>query len=138
MAFRTNKTVDYIIVGGGLAGCVLASRLHQGNPSKDILLLEARPDKHENPNIKMPLAAFTIHNTDLEYNYKTTPQKHLNNRQVYNCGGKVLSGGSAVNYALWTRGDAAGKSFIASRLLLCFKGSHSTLQRFPIPPGHPI
>ncbi|MCJ1240095.1 hypothetical protein MMC14_008095 [Varicellaria rhodocarpa] len=104
---NAQETADYIIVGGGLASCVLASRLHGINPSKSIDLLEAGLNEHEDPSIKMPLAAFSLYESDLEYKYKTVPQKHLNNRQVLNYGGKILSGGSAVNYAPWTRGDAA-------------------------------
>lgn len=105
MASPNNTTADYIIVGGGLAGCVLASRLHHspGNPS--VILLEAGPDEHANPLVKNPLGGPLLHNTDLEWNYQTVPQKNLNGRTIYNCGGKMLSGSSAVNYGGWTRGN---------------------------------
>ena len=106
LIMSSQQSSDYVIIGGGLAGCVLASRLVEANPSLSVMLLEAGPNEHENPSIKAPLAAFANHNTDLEYNYYTVPQKNLNNRRIYHCGGKVLSGSSAVNYALWTRGDA--------------------------------
>ena len=98
---------DYIVVGGGLAGCVVASRLQQANRSSSILLIEAGPNQHAHPHVVAPLGAPRLHGTDLEWNYLTVPQKYLNNRQVYNCSGKLLSGSSAVNYGGWTRGPSA-------------------------------
>jgi choline dehydrogenase-like flavoprotein len=98
------EQADYIIIGGGTAGCVLASRPHQLAPHLTVLLLEAGPDQHSNSLIALPLNGPKLHHTPLEWNYKTTPQAHLNNRQLYNCAGKVLSGSSAVNYGNWTRG----------------------------------
>lgn len=99
------SSYDYIIAGGGLCGCVIASRLSQAGHS--VLLIEAGPDEHVNPQIQSPLGAPLLHNTPLEYNYLSTPQKHLNGRQINMYGGKVLSGSSAVNYGLWSRGHSA-------------------------------
>lgn len=95
---------DYLIVGGGLAGCALASRLKQYDQSATVTLLEAGPDKHDDPAITEPLGAFNLVLSDYCYNYKTVPQKHLGGAQVHNNTGAVLSGSSAVNYASWTRG----------------------------------
>lgn len=50
------------------------------------------PDKHDHPMVKAAAAAARLHHTDLEWNYQTVPQTNLNNRQVYNCAGKLLSG----------------------------------------------
>lgn len=100
-----NLTADFVVVGGGLAGCVLASRLSQSPSKPSVILIEAGSDEHEIDLIKSPSAAPRLHRTELEWNYMTVPQQHLNGRQVYNCGGKVLSGSSAVNYGLWTRGS---------------------------------
>ena len=61
---------DYIIVGGGTAGCVVASRLHQGDPSKSILLIERGPDERKHPLITNPVAAPLIPvNTNLVSQY---------------------------------------------------------------------
>lgn len=98
---------DYLIIGGGLAGCVLASRLKEYNPSAAITLLEAGPNEHENPIILDPMGTFQMHNSRYEYNYATVPQKGYDGRQVYNAGGKQLSGSTAVNFAMWTRGSAS-------------------------------
>jgi choline dehydrogenase-like flavoprotein len=98
---------DYIIIGGGLAGCVLASRLHEKKPSLSILLLEAGPDCTGHPLTSAPLACFGAHHSDLDWDYKTAPQKHLDGRDCYAAAGKVLSGGNAINYGSWTRGPKA-------------------------------
>ena len=101
-----SELTDYVIVGGGLAGCVVASRLRSKGFS--VTLIEAGPDKHEHAAVKAPLAAFSLHGTELEYNYKTVPQEHVNARQICTHGGRLLSGGSSVNYGVWTRGQSVG------------------------------
>ena len=97
---------DYLILGGGLAGCTVASRIKEYDPSASVTLVEAGPDEHANPLIMEPMGTFELHMSPLEYNYRTVPQKHYDGRQVYNSGGKVLSGSSSVNYAGWSRGGA--------------------------------
>ncbi|KAH8653773.1 hypothetical protein BX600DRAFT_553430 [Xylariales sp. PMI_506] len=97
---------DYIIIGGGIAGCVLASRLKQGNPSLSVVLIESGKDPVGHPLTTDPLACFAAHYSDLDYAYKTVPQKHLSDRECYAAAGKALSGCSAVNYGTWTRGPA--------------------------------
>lgn len=97
---------DYLILGGGLAGCTVASRIKEYDPSASVTLLEARPDDHDNPLLIEPMGTFQLHMSPLEYNYHTVPQKHYDGRQVYNSGGRVLSGSSSVNFAIWTRGGA--------------------------------
>ncbi|KAI4086888.1 MAG: hypothetical protein LQ344_007189 [Seirophora lacunosa] len=89
---------DFIVVGGGTAGCCLASRLHSLLPQTSIALLERGPDETENPLVTNPLAAAQLPDTDLVINYKTSPQSQLNNRQVTNYAGRLLSGSSAANY----------------------------------------
>jgi choline dehydrogenase-like flavoprotein len=98
--------LDYIIVGGGLAGCVLASRIHQSSRSS-VILLEAGPDQHQNPLITNPFGSVRIPETDLIWRYKTVPQTHLNDRVIDSYSGRLLSGSSAVNHGGWTRGHAA-------------------------------
>jgi hypothetical protein len=102
LAFMSS-TFEYVIVGGGLVGCVLASRLSQAGHT--VALLEAGPENYS-PQIMSPVAAPHLHDTPVSWNYRCTPQRGLNNRTVPQYGGKVLSGSSAVNYGLWTRGHA--------------------------------
>ena len=98
---------DYLVLGGGLAGCVVATRLKEYQPTASVTLVEAGPDEHANPLITDPMGAFQLRMSDFEYKYRTVPQKHYDGRQVYNAGGKLLSGSSSVNYAMWTRGGKA-------------------------------
>ncbi|EXJ66249.1 uncharacterized protein A1O5_10401 [Cladophialophora psammophila CBS 110553] len=96
---------DYIIVGGGIAGCTLASLLSKSKPSPSVLLIEAGPDVSNRPLTQAPVACFAADGSDIDWNYKTVPQSHLDNRPLYEAGGKALVGGSATNYATWTRGS---------------------------------
>lgn len=95
---------DFLIVGGGTAGCVLASRLSHAGHS--VALFEAGPQDYSE-KVMSPLAAPTLHGSTLEYNYLTTAQKNLAGRKVPNFGGRLLSGSSAVNYGNWTRCHSA-------------------------------
>lgn len=97
--------VDYIIVGAGSAGCVLANRLSE-NPDINVALFEAGP--HDNTwKIHMP-AALTYNLCNDRYNwfYHTEPQSKLNDRQLYWPRGKVLGGSSALNAMVYIRGHA--------------------------------
>ncbi|KAF2501931.1 putative glucose dehydrogenase [Lophium mytilinum] len=97
---------DIIIVGGGTAGVVLASRLHQMKPELSILLIEAGPDVTNHAHISNPAEAAFLHGSDLDWMYMTAPQKHLNGLPRYNCAIKGLSGGTIINTGGWIRGDA--------------------------------
>ncbi|KAF2867262.1 hypothetical protein BDV95DRAFT_503100 [Massariosphaeria phaeospora] len=91
------------MVGGGTVGCVIASRLsHAGHR---VALFETGPLNYSK-EVMSSSGAPLLHGTPAEYNYKTTPQAMLENREVPTYGGKVLSGSSAVNYGLWTRGHS--------------------------------
>ncbi|OGM41146.1 hypothetical protein ABOM_009852 [Aspergillus bombycis] len=103
----SSLTRDYIIIGGGLAGCALASRLYEKNNSLNILIIEAGANAVDHPLTSAPLACFGAHYSPLDWAYTTVPQKHLNGRECYNSAGKALGGGSATNYGTWTRGNAA-------------------------------
>lgn len=98
---------DYIVIGGGIAGCTVASRLHRSSFSPSVTLIEAGPDPTGNPMVSTVMGAFGLHNSELDWAYTTEPQRHLNNRVCYNAAGKALSGGSIMNYGGWLRGDAA-------------------------------
>ncbi|KAI4141971.1 MAG: hypothetical protein L6R39_005125 [Caloplaca ligustica] len=97
---------DYIIVGGGLTGCALASRLQQGDPSLTILVLEAGIDASDNPQTRTIEGAFALAGSELDYNYQTLPQSNTADRVHTITAGKVLGGGSILNYGGWARGDA--------------------------------
>jgi choline dehydrogenase-like flavoprotein len=102
-----HSQVDYIVIGGGLAGCTIASRLHQGNPSLKVLVIEAGADAKGHPLTTAPLACFGAHNSDIDWAFKSVPQAHLDDRQIYSGAGKALSGSTATNYGTWTRGNKA-------------------------------
>lgn len=101
-----NSKADYIIVGGGLTGCAIASRLHQSDPSLGILILEAGIDATDNPLTRDLGGAFALAGSEHDYDYKTTPQSNTDNRIHSITAGKVLGGGSILNYGAWARGDA--------------------------------
>ncbi|MCU0498263.1 MAG: choline dehydrogenase [Anaerolineae bacterium] len=93
---------DYIIVGAGSAGCVLANRL-SANPNHKVLLLEAGgPDQRT--EIHVPLAWSQTLKTEVDWNYETVPQAHLNGRRLYWPRGKTLGGTSAINAMIYMRG----------------------------------
>ena len=102
-------TFDYLIVGGGTAGCTLASRLSVGNGSTapTVAVIERGSNNYDHDYVKKPLLTAMLGTTGLQTQYKTEPQKHLGGRTITNIGGNVLSGSSAVNYGGWTRGHAA-------------------------------
>ena len=91
------SSADYIIVGGGIGGCVVASRLHQKYPAASILLIEAGPDVSKHPMIVNSTPTPILQHSELDWDYKTVPQKHLRNKICFGAAGKALGGGSAIN-----------------------------------------
>lgn len=99
---------DYIIVGAGTAGAVLASRLAEDD-DKDVLLIEAGGDPLNDHNINVPAFADIVRGTEFDWNYRTVPQKfackgHVDNVSVWPSG-RGLGGSSNINYMQYTRGN---------------------------------
>ena len=96
---------DYIIIGAGSAGCVIANRLSK-DPSNRVLLLEAGgPDS--NPFIHIPAGLANLsNNKTINWAYSTEPQPGLNQRSMYWPRGKVLGGSSSINAMIYIRGQA--------------------------------
>lgn len=98
-------TVDYVIVGSGSAGAVLANRL-SADPGNSVVLLEAGPpDKNKFAHI--PAAFAKLFRSEVDWDYLTEPQPQLNNRQVYWPRGKMFGGSSSMNAMMWVRGFRA-------------------------------
>ena len=98
-------SVDYVIVGAGSAGCVLAARLSE-DPKVHVALLEAGgPDDRR--EIRIPAAFSKLFKTPLDWNYTTEPQEHLRGRALYWPRGKVLGGSSSMNAMIYIRGNPA-------------------------------
>ncbi len=93
---------DYVIVGAGSAGCVLANRLSE-DPSVRVLLLEAG-GKDRSLNIKIPAAFPNQFHSKLDWEYATEPEPHVDNRSLFMPRGKTLGGSSSMNAMLYVRG----------------------------------
>ncbi|WP_242111442.1 GMC family oxidoreductase [Luteimonas aquatica] len=103
---ETPAPYDYIIVGAGSAGCVLANRLTE-DPAVRVLLLEAGP-RDWNPFIHMPAGlAKLVGRKGINWNYDTAPEPQLDNRRLWWPRGKVLGGSSSINAMCYIRGAQA-------------------------------
>ncbi len=100
------EAVDYVVIGAGSSGCVLANRL-SANPRNRVLLLEAGgPDR--SPWIHIPIGYYrTIFDPRLGWGYKTMPNPELNDRRIPCPRGRVLGGCSSINGLAWVRGQQA-------------------------------
>jgi choline dehydrogenase len=101
-----SEAFDFVIIGGGSAGCVLADRLTT-DPSNRVLVLEAgRPDYIWDVFIHMPAAlTYPIGWSWYDWKYESEPEPHMHGRRIYHARGKVLGGSSSINGMIFQRGN---------------------------------
>jgi choline dehydrogenase len=97
---------DFLIVGGGSAGCALANRL-SADPAHRVLVLEAgRTDSRWDVFVHMPAAlTFPIGSRFYDWQYTSEPEPHMNGRRIYHARGKILGGSSSINGMIFQRGN---------------------------------
>jgi choline dehydrogenase len=94
---------DYIVIGAGSAGCVVANRLTE-NSETTVLLLEAgKPDTK--PEIQIPVECTNLLGSEVDWGYFSEPEPYLNNRKIFCPRGKVLGGSSSINFMVYIRGN---------------------------------
>jgi choline dehydrogenase len=94
---------DYIIIGAGSAGCVLANRLTADGETTVLLLEAGNPDTK--PEIQIPSAVLSLLGSEVDWGYFSEPEPYLNNRKILCCRGKVLGGSSSINAMIYIRGN---------------------------------
>jgi choline dehydrogenase-like flavoprotein len=105
MVEQVETTFDYVVVGGGLAGCAVAARLSE-NPDARVILIEAG-DENRYEQSYYSVGVHAMFESEANWAFKTVPQPELNNAEVAHPRGKVIGGSAAINIGSWSRGIAA-------------------------------
>ncbi|KAF2261792.1 alcohol oxidase [Lojkania enalia] len=109
------QSFSFIVVGGGLSGVTIASRLSQYFLSSTVALLELGSNRIDDPKVTDTQNMGIIFDPEFTVDYCTTPQKHCNNRRLLNMAGRTLSGSSGVNVGVWLRAPKSDYDLIAKR-----------------------
>ncbi|HVN50432.1 MAG TPA: GMC family oxidoreductase N-terminal domain-containing protein [Acidimicrobiales bacterium] len=96
---------DYVVVGAGSAGCVMAGRLSEGGATR-VLLLEAGPTDRK-MEVRIPAAFPKLFKTERDWDFATAPQPHLDDRELYWPRGRMIGGCSSINAQMYVRGNPA-------------------------------
>lgn len=104
---------DYVVIGTGSAGAVVANRLST-DPATSVIVLEAGPED-TNKFIHIPAAFSKLFRSEVDWDYRTEPQRGLGGREIYWPRGKTLGGSSSLNAMMWVRGFAADYDEWAAR-----------------------
>ncbi|MEH2066642.1 MAG: GMC family oxidoreductase N-terminal domain-containing protein [Nostoc sp.] len=94
---------DYIVIGAGSAGCVVANRLTEDYDTT-VLLLEAG-NPATKPEIQIPAQCFSLIGSEVDWGYFSEPEPYLNDRKMFCSRGKVLGGSSSINFMMYVRGN---------------------------------
>ena len=106
--WSSDPVFDYVIVGGGSAGCALANRLSEDADLRVLVLEAGRPDAWWDVLIHMPAAlALPLGSRFYDWGYRSEPEPQMDGREVYHARGKLLGGSSSINGMIFQRGNAA-------------------------------
>ncbi|MEH2089979.1 GMC family oxidoreductase [Nostoc sp.] len=94
---------DYIVIGAGSAGCVVANRLTEDSETTVLLLEAGNPDTK--PEIQIPAECVSLLGSEVDWAYFSEPEPYLNDRQIFCPRGKVLGGSSSINFMIYLRGN---------------------------------
>lgn len=94
---------DYIVIGAGSAGCVVANRLTEDSDTTVLLLEAGNPDTK--PEIHIPAECVNLLGTEVDWGYFSEPEPYLNHRKIFCSRGKVLGGSSSINFMVYMRGN---------------------------------
>ena len=94
---------NYIVIGAGSAGCVVANRLTEDRDTTVLLLEAGNPDTK--PEIQIPADCTKLLGSEVDWGYFSEPEPYLNNRKIFCPRGKVLGGSSSINFMIYTRGN---------------------------------
>jgi choline dehydrogenase len=94
---------NYVVIGAGSAGCVVANRLTEDSKTTVLLLEAGNPDTK--PEIQIPLECTNLLGSEVDWGYFSEPEPYLNNRKIFCPRGKVVGGSSSINFLLYIRGN---------------------------------